>query len=53
MVRRKRPWRVAVSPGPQVGHDVKLMKFDQDPTSRLWMSFQNFARNDAGCAIKL
>ena len=33
---------------PEVGHEVKLINFNQDPNSPLQLSFQNFARNDTG-----
>ena len=35
----------ATAPAPEVGHEVKLINFGQDPLS---LSFQNFARNDTG-----
>jgi len=38
----------ANSPAPEVGHEVKLMNFNQNPSSPLQISFQNFARNDTG-----
>jgi hypothetical protein len=38
----------ATAPAPEVGHEVKLMNFNQDPSSPLQLSFQNFARNDTG-----
>ena len=38
----------ATSPAPEVGHEVKLMNFNQDPSASLSTSFQNFARNDSG-----
>jgi hypothetical protein len=38
----------ADSPGPEVGHEVKLINFNQDPSGPLQLSFQNFARNDTG-----
>ena len=38
----------ANSPAPEVGHEVKLMNFNQDPDSPLQLSFQNFARNSTG-----
>ena len=52
----------ATAPAPEVGHEVKLINFNQDPNSPwqmssqfnqgpnspLQMSFQNFARNDTG-----
>ena len=38
----------ATPPAPEVGHEVKLMNVNQDPSSPLQMSFQNFARNDTG-----
>jgi hypothetical protein len=36
------------APAPEVGHEVKLINFNQDPNSPLQLSFQNFARNDTG-----
>jgi hypothetical protein len=38
----------ANSPAPEVGHEVKLINFNKDPNSPLLLSFENFARNDAG-----
>jgi glucose/arabinose dehydrogenase len=38
----------ATPPAPEVGHEVKLMNFNQDPSAPLSISFQNFARNDTG-----
>jgi hypothetical protein len=38
----------ANAPAPEVGHEVKLMNFNQDPSAPLSISFQNFARNDTG-----
>jgi hypothetical protein len=38
----------ATTPAPEVGHEVKLMNFNQDPSAPLSISFQNFARNDSG-----
>jgi glucose/arabinose dehydrogenase len=38
----------ATSPAPEVGHEVKLINFNQDPSSPLQLSFQNFARNNTG-----
>src|SRR5215472_4220692 len=38
----------ATDPAPEVGHEVKLINFNQDPSSPLQLSFQNFARNDTG-----
>jgi|SRR5579864_2681823 len=35
----------ATAPAPEVGHEVKLINFGEDPLS---LSFQNFARNDTG-----
>jgi len=32
----------------EVGHEVKLINFNQDPSGPLQLSFQNFARNDTG-----
>jgi hypothetical protein len=33
---------------PEVGHEVKLINFNQDPSLPLQLSFQNFARNNTG-----
>jgi hypothetical protein len=38
----------ATDPAPEVGHEVKLMNFNQDRSGPLSISFQNFARNDTG-----
>ena len=38
----------ANAPAPEVGHEVKLINFNQDPSLPLQLSFQNFARNDTG-----
>jgi glucose/arabinose dehydrogenase len=38
----------ANSPAPEVGHEVKLINFNQNPYLPLQLSFQNFARNDTG-----
>ena len=38
----------ATSPAPEVGHEVKLINFNQDPSGPLQLSFQNFARNVTG-----
>jgi hypothetical protein len=38
----------ATAPAPEVGHEVKLINFNQDPSAPLSLSFQNFARNDTG-----
>ena len=38
----------ANAPGPEVGHEVKLINFNQDPSRPLQLSFQNFARNNTG-----
>jgi hypothetical protein len=38
----------ATSPAPEVGHEVKIINFNQDPSGPLQLSFQNFARNDTG-----
>ena len=38
----------ATAPAPEVGHEVKLMNFNQDPNAPLSISFQNFARNNSG-----
>jgi len=38
----------ATDPAPEVGHEVKVMNFNQDPSLPLQLSFENFARNDTG-----
>ena len=38
----------ATAPAPEVGHEVKLMNFNQDSNLPLQISFQNFARNNTG-----
>jgi hypothetical protein len=38
----------ATAPAPEVGHEVKLINFNQDESGPLSMSFENFARNDSG-----
>jgi hypothetical protein len=38
----------ATAPAPEVGHEVKLINFNQDASGPLSMSFENFARNDSG-----
>ena len=44
----------AIAPAPEVGHEVKLINFnqvgreDKDSSGPLSLSFQNFARNDTG-----
>jgi glucose/arabinose dehydrogenase len=38
----------ATAPAPEVGHEVKLINFNQDPSAPLSLSFQNFARNATG-----
>ena len=38
----------ATAPAPEVGHEVKLMNFNQDPSAPLSISFENFARNNTG-----
>jgi glucose/arabinose dehydrogenase len=38
----------ANSPAPEVGHEVKLINFNQDPKLPLQLGFQNFARNSTG-----
>jgi hypothetical protein len=38
----------ATDPAPEVGHEIKVMNFNQDPSSPLQLSFQNFARNNSG-----
>jgi glucose/arabinose dehydrogenase len=35
-------------PAPEVGHEVKLINFNQDSSLPLQLSFQNFARNNTG-----
>ena len=38
----------ATAPAPEVGHEVKLINFNQDSSLPLQLSFQNFARNNTG-----
>lgn len=38
----------ANSPAPEVGHEVKLINFNQDANLPLQLGFQNFARNSTG-----
>lgn len=38
----------ATEPAPEVGHEVKLMNFNQERSEPLSISLQNFARNDTG-----
>lgn len=38
----------ANAPAPEVGHEVKLMNFNQDSKLPLQISFENFARNNTG-----
>ncbi len=38
----------ATAPAPEVGHEVKLINFNQVPGSSLALKFQNFARNSTG-----
>lgn len=38
----------ANDPAPEVGHEVKLLNFNQERHDPLQLSFQNFARNDTG-----
>jgi hypothetical protein len=38
----------ANSPAPEVGHEVRLINFNQDKNLPLQLSFQNFARNNTG-----
>ncbi len=38
----------ATAPAPEVGHEVKLINFNQLPDSPLALRFQNFARNSTG-----
>jgi glucose/arabinose dehydrogenase len=38
----------SVAPAPEVGHEVKLINFNQDPSGPLQLSFQNFAFNASG-----
>ncbi|MBV9016924.1 MAG: hypothetical protein JO058_14830, partial [Alphaproteobacteria bacterium] len=38
----------ANDPAPEVGHEVKLINFNQERNDPLQLSFQNFARNKAG-----
>ena len=38
----------ATAPAPEVGHEIKLINFNQDQSAPLSMTFQNFARNQSG-----
>jgi hypothetical protein len=38
----------ANAPAPEVGHEIKLINFNQDPNLPLQLSFENFARNNTG-----
>jgi len=38
----------ANAPAPEVGHEVRLINFNQEQNDPLQLSFQNFARNDTG-----
>jgi len=38
----------ATDPAPEVGHEIKLMNFNQNGNAPLSVSFQNFARNVSG-----
>ena len=38
----------ATAPAPEVGHEVKLINFNQDLSAPLQLSFQSFARNSTG-----
>jgi hypothetical protein len=38
----------SVAPAPEVGHEVKVINFNQQPTGPLQLSFQNFAFNTTG-----
>jgi hypothetical protein len=38
----------ATAPAPEVGHEVKLMNFNQNPSGPPQLSFRNFAYNDSG-----
>ncbi len=38
----------AVPPGPEVGHEVKLINFNQNSSGPLQLAFEDFARNDTG-----
>ena len=38
----------ATSPSPEIGHEVKLINFNQLPDTPLSLQIQNFARNDSG-----
>jgi hypothetical protein len=38
----------ATDPAPEVGHEIKLMNFNENRDGPLSISFQNFARNDSG-----
>src|SRR5262249_22143442 len=38
----------ATDPAPEVGHEIKLINFNQNRNAPLSLSFQHFARNDTG-----
>jgi hypothetical protein len=38
----------ATAPAPEVGHEIKVINFNQNPSGPLQLSFQNFARNNTG-----
>ena len=38
----------SVAPAPEVGHEVKVINFNQDPSGPLQLSFRNFAFNSSG-----
>ena len=38
----------ATPPAPEVGHEIKLINFNQNPNLPLQLSFENFARNATG-----
>jgi hypothetical protein len=38
----------ATAPAPEVGHEIKVINFNQDPSAPLSLSFANFARNKSG-----
>ncbi|MBV9551192.1 MAG: hypothetical protein JO032_00230, partial [Alphaproteobacteria bacterium] len=38
----------ATDPAPEVGHEVKLINFNQERNDPLQLSFENFARNNSG-----
>ncbi len=38
----------ATAPAPEVGHEIRLLNFNEDASEPLALQFRNFARNDTG-----